>query len=351
MPKINKNLTNVTRPSSVFPSRRDKVRLNWNELSPGYPEETIKQMLAAITPAMISGYPEYDEIYPLMAQYLGLQEDQILLESGSECGIKNVFEVFVPEGSTVVLPCPEFVMVDVYAGIFGAGLRRVDFDGDLNLSVRDLVDSIKEDTSLVYLANPNAPTGYTYALEDIKGILERAASLDAVVLVDECYIDFSDRPSCLDIITHHDNLIVSRSFSKSFGLAGVRLGVLATNRELNGLLHKTRPMREINAFAAEFGKFMLKNIHIPKAMIREIVQSREWVGQTLLSLGYEVKPSATNFILVNFGDDTQAFIKKCERHDVLVKYGLGHQSVDPYVCLTIGTQALMEDVIARIFPL
>lgn len=351
MAKINPLLENLGRPSSIFPSRKEKIRLNWNELSPGYPQTVISRIMKAITPSIISSYPEYNKIYPLVAEHLGVNTDQIILESGSECGIKNAFEVFVPRGSSVVKPSPEFVMVSVYASIFGAKLCKVPYNKDLSFSVSNLLSEIDKDTALVYFANPNCPTNYYFSREDIIKILNKAKDADAVVFVDECYIDFSGIPSCLEMIKKYDNLIVSRSYSKAFGLAGLRLGVLATNTVFCELLHKTRPMREINAFAAEVGTFMLENIDIPKAMIENIIRSREWTIGKLTSYGYKVVPSVTNFILVDFGEDREKFLKKCEVSGILVKGNLENALLDKYVSISIGTKPLMENVFQLVFPL
>ena len=351
MAKINPLLKDLVRPSSIFPSRKGKIRLNWNELSPGYSQKVISRIMKAITPDIISSYPEYNKIYPLVAEHLGVNTDQIILESGSECGIKNTFEVFVPCGSTVVKPSPEFVMVSVYASMFGAKLCKVPYNKDLSFSVSNLIAAINKDTALVYFANPNSPTNYYISREDIIKVLKKAKDVDAVVLVDECYIDFSGMPSCIDMINEYDNLIVSRSFSKAFGLAGLRLGVLVTNTAFCELLHKTRPMREINAFAAEVGTFMLENIDIPKAMISNIIRSRECIIAKLRSYGYKTMPSVTNFILVDFGEDREKFLNKCEASGILVKGDLGNALVDKYVSISIGTKSLMEDVFKLVFPL
>ncbi|MDO8623494.1 MAG: aminotransferase class I/II-fold pyridoxal phosphate-dependent enzyme [archaeon] len=351
MVKINPLLNRVERPSSIFPSRKEKTRLNWNELSPGYSPETFKRIMDSLTPEVLSSYPEYDVIYPLMAKYLGVNLDNIILESGSECGIKNVFEAFVPRGSSLVKPCPEFVMVDVDAQLFGAEVRNIHYNKNLEFSVSKLIDSIDKTTSLVYLANPNAPTSYYVERSDLLDILKKARESDAVVLVDECYIDFSGKQSAIDLINSQDNLIVSRSFSKSFGLAGARLGVLASNPYLNSYLHKTRPMREINAFAAEIGKFMLNHIEIPMTMISEIKETREEVREKLQNYGYEVPISNTNFILVNFGEDRQRFVQKCADLGILIKDNLGHESVSQYTFMTIGRKQLMRDTLNKIFPL
>lgn len=325
--------------------------MNWNELSPGYPPDVFESILKSLSPGVISCYPEYDQIYPLTAGFLKVGEEQIILEAGSECGIKNVFEVFVPKDTTIVLPSPGFVMVPVYASIFGARMRTVDFNRDLNLPIPTFLNAIDRDTSLVYLANPNSPTGQYLDKADIRKILTRANEADAVVLLDECYIDFSERPSCLDLIEEHDNLIISRSFSKAFGLAGVRLGVLATNSPLCSQLHKTRPMREINAFAAEIGKYMLQNIDIPLAMIRNVIETRGWVAQELREYGYSVPDSSINSLLVDFGKDKERFVSKCEGLGILVKDGLDHEAVSQYVSITVGTRDLMENVLSSVFPL
>ncbi len=351
MVKINPLLENVERPSSIFPSRTQKTRLNWNELSPGYAPETFKMIMNSLTSEVLSSYPEYDIIYPLMAEYLGVKLENIILESGSECGIKNVFEAFVQRGSSLVKPCPEFVMVDVDAQLFGAEVKNIQYNKNLEFSVSELIDSIDKTTSLVYLANPNAPTSYFVERSDLLDILLKARENDAVVLVDECYIDFSGKQSVIDLIPSQDNLIVSRSFSKSFGMAGARLGVLATNSYLNSYLHKTRPMREINAFAAEIGKFMLQNIEIPMAMIKEIKETREEVRKELQSYGYKVPESKNNFILIDFGEDRQRFVQKCSNLGILIKDNLGHESVSQYTFMTIGRRELMRDTLNKIFPL
>jgi histidinol-phosphate aminotransferase len=172
------------------------------------------------------------------------------------------------------------------------------------------------------------------------------------VFIDECYINFSGKPSTIKLIGKYDNLIISRSFSKSFGLAGVRLGALITNPYLCRLLNQTRPMREINTFASEIGTFMLENPDVPNSMIKEIIDSREWTRDKLESYGYDSPLSLTNFILVDFKTDKQKFLDKCEKNNILVKDEMDtHKCVEKYVRISIGTKSLMGDVLGKLFPL
>ena len=349
---ITTNKAIIHRPPSIFPSRKNKIRLNWNELSPGYSQEVIEQIKDLITPTMISSYPEYDKIYPLMAKHLGVNQDQIILENGSDQGIKNVFEVFVTENTNVVIPSPEFAMTYQYSELYRAEIRKIDYDDNLNLSIQELEKTIDKNTSLIYLANPNAPTGKYLEQEDIEKMLIKAKENNAIVFIDECYIDFSGKPSAIKLIDKYDNLIISRSFSKSFGLAGVRLGALVTNPYLCRLLHQTRPMREINTFASEIGTFMLENIHIPNSMRDEIISTREEVSNELRNHGYKVLPSLTNFILVDFGSDKQKFLDKCEKKNILIKDEIDtHKCVEKYIRISIGTKSLMKEVFEKLFPL
>jgi histidinol-phosphate aminotransferase len=215
------HLYNVYRTPPDKLDRLKFLRLDKNEDTIGLPEEVIQEILSEVTPDFISTYPLTYRLYESLSEFLSLSEDHLLITAGSDAAIKAAFEGFVEPGDEVIIPDPTFAMFEVYADLFRGEMKKITYKSDLSLSIEEMLGSITQKTKLIALPNPNSPTGTIVRREDILNLLKHAEAVGVVVLIDEAYYPFYPHTT-IDLIDEYQNLIVTRTFSKAFGLASVR---------------------------------------------------------------------------------------------------------------------------------
>ena len=239
-------IDNIYRIRGTVPGRHDALRLDKNERITKFNSYIYEEILSKLRHEHLTAYPETEPLYDLLAKYHNVNRDQVVVTAGSDAGIKYCFELLADQGCEVITLSPTFAMVDIYAQLYGVKQVRIGYDADLKLKFEDLLAAISHKTALIIIANPNSPTGTLISDIDIRLVISKARENGAVVLVDEAYYGFS-RQTVLPYIAEYDNLIVARTFSKSFGLAGCRVGYLIAQSGLAHQLYKFRPMYEVNA--------------------------------------------------------------------------------------------------------
>jgi len=314
------------------------LRLDKNENTIGFGAEFMDTLRKEVTSDFLSAYPEVDVLYEKIARWLKLRTDNIYLSSGSDAAIKSVFEVFVGPQDRVLLLSPTYAMFYVYAKIFQAALVEIHYKRGLELSVDEIIKALYDlKPKLSCIANPNSPTGTLISKEDLKTIVEAAAENNCVVLLDEAYFLFSP-VSSIDMISRYPNLIVMRTFSKAFGLASARLGFAAGQPEIVSLLHKVRPLYEINAFAARFGELVLDNYHLVEKNIKDISAGRAFLVNELNSLRVPYYNGYGNFILINVGSFERSvkITEALREKKILIKGGFKEDVLKDCIRITLG---------------
>ena len=212
------------------------LRLDKNEMTSSLSNFFLNKIRKKINTHTLTTYPEINKIYKLIAKKNKINEKSIIITAGSDIAIKNCFELFVKKGSNIITTQPTYGMVDVYSKLFQARQIKISFDKNLELKTNHLISKINRKISLIIIANPNSPTGKVIKKNEIIKILNIAKKNNVYVLIDECYFDYSGE-TCLKLINKYNNLIISRSFSKS-GLAGCRIGYLVSSPKVSALLYK-----------------------------------------------------------------------------------------------------------------
>ena len=324
------------------------LRLDKNEHVTGLPTAFVRRVLDAITPAQLATYPELDGLYARLAASLGLTPGHLMLTAGSDAAIKAAFEVFVAPGDDVVLSQPSYAMFEVYAAVFGARVVPVRYRADLGLDPEAIVAAIGAATRLVVLANPNSPTGTALAREDLLAIVAAARGRGVPVLVDEAYHPFHP-DTVIDRIDADDNLIVTRTFSKAYGLAALRVGYAAAAPSLVALLMKVRPLYEVDGLAAALAAAVLDEPGLVAAYVREVRAGGAVLAGALTRLGFACPPTSANFQLVRVPDAGLRARIRDGLHDQGILIA-GEQPPPLADCLriTLGPPEHMETVAAGI---
>lgn len=352
MIKPRPHLETLERVASYEPSRMFKYRLDRNERNQPFSGQFIDRIKEKLTGELFMVYPELDRIYPKIAEWLQIDANHIMLHSGSEQTIKAVFETYINAGDRVLLHFPGYVMYNVYADMFQAQVVKQYFEPDLSFDWQAYADKINADIRMVVLENPNGFVGIAPSVAEMRLIMEKAAQMGAVVLVDEAYYHFHE-VTVADWLTEFDNLIITRTFSKAFGLAGLRAGYLLSNPANIANLKKVRPAYEINSFTALVVAELLDNLDEVATYIEDTRKNLSDLRRGLSALGITSSDSRANFVAVRLGEaeNHERLRAALAGQDILIRRPFREPFLREWVRISTappGIQAILLQEIRRI---
>ena len=251
--------------------------------------------------------PHQKKLKARIAAIKGVQPEQIFLGNGSDEAIDLLFRMVCTPGQDAMLHLPPtYGMYEVSANLNDVALEAVQLTPDFQIPVQALLAQVKPTTKIIFICTPNNPTGNAIATESIEQVLR---SFNGLVVLDEAYIDFSDSPSWTTRLAEFPNLVVLQTFSKAWGMAGLRLGLAFASAELIAVLDKIKPPYNINEATQELALKALSQTEALKDMVEEIVQERQLLMQALPALPAveKVFPSDANFILVQVKDANRLY--------------------------------------------
>lgn len=338
-------LVGLYRPPFSQAGRYGQLRLDKNEHTEGWSKKRVQQMMAGVTGEFLAAYPEPGRLYEAIAHLHRLKVENVLVTAGSEMAIRYVFETYLSSGQEVVFLEPSFAMFDVYASICGARRTKILCGTDLRFSVNDLLAHISAQTKVVAIANPNNPTGTVIAPADIRRIAQRAASKGSLLLVDEAYYEFYGR-TALDCFARFDNLIVTRTFSKAYGLAAVRLGYALAHPSVINQVRKLQPIDHTNSFAIKCGLHLLSHPAEVHSYVAKVKKGRFYLAKAVRGLGLRTFPSHGNFLVMDLRNFRVPFIEEARKRHILVPETVRLPFESNYLRVTIGTPSQMRQMVA-----
>lgn len=276
-------------------------------------------------------YPDSDSklLREKMAKYYGCKAENIMVGNGSSEIINMLINAYCDKGQGVMSFVPSFSMYETYCGLCGAAYLGVESEKDFRRNISKLIaEANKKKPKIVILCNPNNPTGNEIAKEDLIRLLDDVK--DSLILLDEAYADFSDI-SALDLIDKYENLMVMRTLSKAFGLAGLRIGCLIANEELIKYVWKVKLPYNINKLSQYAAEQALENSDRVKAYIETVKELRAQLGEDLKDLNFTVYPSGSNFLFVKSPIDK--LFERLMENGVLIR-----KLTDEYYRITVGTK-------------
>lgn len=312
--------------------------LDFNErtIPPG--EKVFKALSDYFTSGRINVYPEYFDVCDRIANYAGVAPDNVMITNGADQGIDLTFRTFTGAGDTVVIPSPSFAMFYQSAGIVGNTVLEPFYRSDMSFPLEEVLALIGGRVKLVVICNPNNPTGTLLSLEGIERILKRAVK--AIVLVDEAYFEFSGLTAA-GLTGKYPNLIITRTFSKAFGLAALRIGyVISSPGNIREML-KVRGPYDINMTALFAANGALEDIPSMRSYVDEVInEARPLVEQFFTSQNIEYYPSQSNFILFRPRDSERIF-EALKDSGILTRPRKG-TPIDGTLRVSIGTVEQMK---------
>lgn len=327
---------------------REGLSLDLNESMAGCSPRVLAR-LHSLSPAEVSLYAEREAGERLVANFLGIAPEQVLLTNGMDEALALLFATYLAPGEELLFADPTFVMYPMLGEALGAHVVRLRSGEDLALPVADLLARISPRTRVIAIANPNNPTGLATSRPDLLKIAEAAP--DTAVLIDEAYIEFCGEfcgETLIPDLASHQNLFVARTFSKVYGLAGLRLGVLTGAAEQIDYIRRHSEPFNVNSVVLACLEEALADQAFVRGHIAQVQQGRERLEQLFDELGLRFWPSQTNFVLVRVGASAKTFVGSMRRRGILVRESSSNPGCEGCVRITIGTPSQMDEVLQAI---
>ncbi len=320
---------------------RDAMRLDFNENTIACSPK-VREVLGRISAGDLTRYPERAPVERIVAKHLGVAPEKIVLTNGVDEAIHVLFETFLGSGDELLLPVPTYTMYEVYASATDARVVAVQAEADLQFPFERLVNAITPRTKIIAIANPNSPSGSIASRAQIVELARRAPQ--AVVLVDEAYFHFYGE-TVLDLIDTLENVVIARTFSKAYGLAGLRLGILAGPVELIRWIRRVLSPYSVNSLALACLPPALEDSAYLEWYVEEVIAARADLAAALDAAGVRRWPSHANFILVEIGARHGEFVRLMSAGGVLVRDRSSDPGCGGCVRITIGTRGQMREAI------
>ena len=286
----------------------------------------------------INRYPnnKHIDLKQTLLELNQLSNGQIVLGNGTDEILDLIMRVFCdPNSDKIITIPPTYGMYDVIAKTNNVENIKVPLKSNFTLNLEELKKSFSEKTKLLFLCSPNNPTGNSFSRKDLIDLIE---SFNGVVVIDEAYIDFSPNSSLVSLINKYNNLIVTQTMSKAFGMAGIRLGMGFSNNKIVNYINKIKPPYNINLLTEKRALKELKNINTIKTNIKIILEERNKLIDSLNELSFIIKvyPSDSNFILIKV-DDADLRYKQLIEKGIILRNRSKELLCDNCLRITIGT--------------
>jgi len=318
--------------------RAKKLRLDFNENTVGC-SPAVMRALSRMTAQEMAIYPEYQKTTKRLARFFGVRPAEMHLTNGIDDALHLIADTFINDGDSVLVVEPTFDMYRFFAELAGARVVALRYDHEMRFPVDAVVRALQRPAKrcprVLYVANPNNPTGTLVKSGELRRIL-RAAS-HTLVLVDEAYFDFSGL-TILSWIRRYPNLLVARTFSKSAGLAALRVGCLFGKLELLAAMRRACTPYPVNSAALVAAEAATRDPGFLRKYTREVLQSRDLLEKGLVRLGARIYPSSANFVLADFGPGARRLVRALDRKGILVR-GRKDFPREGFVRISAGTRA------------
>lgn len=315
-----------------------KIKLDANE-SPYDLPDAIRQQLAKelVEGYQFNRYPDSDAtaLRQAISRYCGVSPDEIMVGVGSDELIRVIISAFVGKGDVVLYPSPSFPMYGIFTRIAGGIPLEVLLDGNFNYDMSAFYRAIEQyKPKLVFICSPNNPTGNVIDKDELMKLI---MAFNGVIVVDEAYGEFCGE-SIVSQSVNYPNVLVLKTFSKAFGLAGLRVGYMIGNRKLVEEVYAVKPPYNLNSFSQRVAQLVLENIDAFRDRIATIVAERERLYHRLSAVkGIEVYPSKANFLLIKV-DDGEMVYKKLMEQGILVRNFPNDSRLKNHLRITVGTR-------------
>lgn len=280
--------------------------------------------------------PQQKSVKAILSKINKIPENQILLGNGSDEVLDLLFRAFCePNQDNVITLPPTYGMYGVLANLNAIENREIILKDDFQPDIEKIMKSVNERTKIIFLCSPNNPTGNSFSDESIVTLLK---NFNGLVVIDEAYIDFSDKESWLEELSDYPNLVITQTLSKAYGMAGIRLGIIYGSKEIIAILNKIKPPYNINLLTQSKAVERLTKIDVVKNEIYLIKEFKEYLLKQLLEVKFITKiyESDANFILIRV-DNAELRYNQLVKEGIVVRNRSNQPLCDNCLRITIGT--------------
>ncbi len=318
-------------------------KLDWNEatiLPSPKVMKAISEYLQGIN--NLNWYPEIlsNSLRKKLEKYTNVPAENIIVTNGSDDALELINKVFVNHGDQIIVPIPTYTHFYVYAGQRNAEILKIESPDVFKTNLNGILSAITDKTKLIYIVNPNNPTGVMYNETQIREILEFAPH--AILIVDEAYYEFAGI-SMAHLVKEYSNLVVTRTFSKSFGLAAQRVGYLMASSFIVENCLKVFNPKSVNRIGQIAAEAALDDVEHLDAFVRSVTESKRMLKRYFLSKGLDFKITPANYVMVHHPMMPE-LVKLLEVEGVYVRDRSGQLS--NYMRMSVGTVEQTEEVIS-----
>lgn len=325
----------------------EPMKLDWNE-STIPPSPLVLERITAFlnNTHHLNWYPDQRarELTQKLEEYTGVDASKLLVTAGSDAALDLLCQTYIGPNDEVVVPSPTYTHFLVYAGARGAHILQVYGRDPFELDVDAIMQSLSARTKMVYLVSPSNPTGLVYPPALIARIARAAPQ--AVVVVDEAYFEFAES-SAIQLVETYPNIVITRTFSKSFGIAGLRIGYLVAPEGIIEDLRRLYNPKSVNVLGQIAATAALEDLEYLYSYVNSVNEAKEHMGTWLSERGFLVRVTAANFIMMKV-PNPGAFIALCEEEGVYIRDRSMQPQLDQYVRMNVGTMKQTHELCERL---
>ncbi len=326
------------------------LKLDWNESTFPTPPAVIEAIRRVLAEGHLEYYPDVNarRLRESLSEYVGVDAQNIQVFNGSDAALRNIFDAYIEPGDKVLIREP--VYTQPYTFVHTNGGEIINFTASSPFA--DGVDEYghyleKSGCKVTYHPNPNNPTGVCYKPSTVSSLLRRFS--DTLFIIDEAYYEFTG-VSVADKIREHENLIVTRTFSKAFALAGIRVGYIVASPAVMREINKIRNGKSVGLLGQIAATAALENTDHMEKIVEEVEQARAWMVNRLQEEGMAFHKTPANFILIKVGD-APAVVNRLQEFQILVRDRSYLPQLDDYIRVTIGSKDQMKQFLEAFLSL
>jgi histidinol-phosphate aminotransferase len=314
------------------------IKLNTNESPIGPSPKVIEAIHAAASDSLrLYPSPSAQPAREAIAKRFGLNPEMVLLGNGADELIELCFRAFAGAGDQVAFATPTYPLLEPVAAVHECEVSPHPMGAEWAMP-----DSLREDPApLKFVVNPNSPTGTWHEKQVIEPIVRSAAG---VVVLDEAYVDFAPEAR-LDLLNDYDNLVILRTMSKSYALAGMRIGFALGHPELIAAMDLVKDVYNMNRLAIAAAKAAIEDLGHHRKLVEQVLNERTRLARELERLEFEVAPSAANFLFVQPPADARKVVDELRRRRILVRH-YEREPITGWLRITVGTHAQHEQLLS-----
>ncbi|PYV76708.1 MAG: histidinol-phosphate transaminase [Acidobacteria bacterium] len=323
---------------------REGLRLDFNENTGGCSPRVLEK-LRSLDGETLARYPQREPAETVVATSLGVSPEELLLTNGTDEAIHLICETYLEPEDEAIIVVPTFAMFEIYAAATGAQVIAIPASENFQFPTEEVIARITARTRLIAIANPNNPTGAFVPIADLRRLANTAP--DAALLVDEAYFEFCGEtiaPGWRDF----PNLFVTRTFSKAYGMAGLRIGVLMGHRDQMHLLRRASSPYNLNAVALACLPEAVADQEYVQDYVAQALTGRRDLESELEALDIRYWPSRANFVLLHLGSYCQPFIREMRQRGILVRDRSSDYGCKDCVRITVGLHEHNQQLLAAL---